>query len=140
MIKIVKTTKITLTLPDGKEIQVDEEYAKKLHKELCKHFGKGILVDLEKLREDGKNIPYISPKNPWPNSPMVPKWPTFPGDPINPYRPIYCSTDKIKLKDVHTEHCCSDHGCKYGDNDCTVTTGKANQSFPCMDCDLEKNN
>lgn len=40
----------------------------------------------------------------------------------------------MPIKDVHTEHCCSIHGCKYGDPDCTVTTGKANNSFPCEIC------
>lgn len=24
----------------------------------------------------------------------------------------------MKIKDVHTEHCCLHHGCKYGDDDC----------------------
>lgn len=36
--------------------------------------------------------------------------------------------------DVHTEHCCSQHGCKYSDEDCTVTSGQKTQSHPCMDC------
>ena len=40
-----------------------------------------------------------------------------------------------KLKDVHTEHCCSKHGCKYGENDtCPVATGTKKQSYPCQDC------
>lgn len=39
------------------------------------------------------------------------------------------------MTDVHTEHCCLQHGCKYGKDDtCTVVTGKAPQSFPCEDC------
>jgi hypothetical protein len=38
-------------------------------------------------------------------------------------------------KDVHTEHCCIVHGCKYGDDDCSVATGKLNQSFRCESCD-----
>jgi hypothetical protein len=42
-----------------------------------------------------------------------------------------------KLKDVHTEHCCIDHGCKYGDENCTVVTGKLPQSFACEDCESE---
>lgn len=42
------------------------------------------------------------------------------------------------MKDVHTEHCCAKHGCKYGDDDCTVTTGLAPQSFDCESCDWEK--
>lgn len=37
-------------------------------------------------------------------------------------------------KDVHTEHCCVYHGCKYGDEDCTVVTKLAPQSYPCEDC------
>lgn len=40
-------------------------------------------------------------------------------------------------KDVHTEHCCSVHGCKYGDDDCPVETGKKMQSFPCEACDFD---
>jgi hypothetical protein len=42
------------------------------------------------------------------------------------------------MKDVHTEHCCIKHGCKYSDPNCTVTTGKAPQSFPCEDCEYEE--
>ena len=43
-------------------------------------------------------------------------------------------------KDTHTEHCCSIHGCKYGNHDCTVVMGIKEQSFPCEDCydDAEK--
>lgn len=37
-------------------------------------------------------------------------------------------------KDVHTEHCCARHGCKYGEENCTVVTGKKKQSFPCETC------
>ena len=36
--------------------------------------------------------------------------------------------------DVHTEHCCIAHGCKYMDPKCTVTTGKKKQSGRCFDC------
>jgi hypothetical protein len=41
-------------------------------------------------------------------------------------------------KDVHTEHCCAEHGCKYGENACTVKSGDKKQSFPCEICDDEK--
>lgn len=41
---------------------------------------------------------------------------------------------RYTIKDVHTEHCCITHGCKYGDEDCTVVTGKAIQSYPCEVC------
>lgn len=36
--------------------------------------------------------------------------------------------------DVHTEHCCVTHGCKYGEADCSVATGAKQQSLPCEDC------
>jgi hypothetical protein len=38
-------------------------------------------------------------------------------------------------KDVHTEHCCYEHCCKYGDEDCPVEKGTKSQSFPCPSCD-----
>tara|TARA_R110002126_G_C10490983_1_gene504742 strand:+ start:5205 stop:5483 length:279 start_codon:yes stop_codon:yes gene_type:complete len=38
------------------------------------------------------------------------------------------------MKDVHTEHCCYRHGCKYSEDECTVTTKKAPQSHPCEWC------
>jgi hypothetical protein len=40
-------------------------------------------------------------------------------------------------KDVHTEHCCVIHGCKYADDNCSVTMGKSKQSFPCESCENE---
>lgn len=45
--------------------------------------------------------------------------------------------DKADDRDVHTEHCCAEHGCKYGDEHCPVETGKKVQSFPCESCDEE---
>lgn len=39
------------------------------------------------------------------------------------------------MKDVHTEHCCAVHGCKYDTKECTVVTKKAVQSYPCEDCE-----
>jgi hypothetical protein len=41
-----------------------------------------------------------------------------------------------KYKDVHTEHCCKIHGCKYGDSDCSVAMGTKKQSHPCESCDF----
>jgi hypothetical protein len=32
---------------------------------------------------------------------------------------------------VHIAHCCAKHGCKYGDNDCPVATGRARQQSLC---------
>lgn len=37
-------------------------------------------------------------------------------------------------RDVHTEHCCVDHGCKYNSDDCTVASGLKVQSYPCEEC------
>lgn len=45
----------------------------------------------------------------------------------------------MTMKDVHTEHCCKWHGCKYSwgleekEEKCTVLQG-APQSFPCEEC------
>lgn len=36
---------------------------------------------------------------------------------------------------VHTAHCCIRHGCKYGEEDCPVATGKHKQTYPCEICD-----
>jgi hypothetical protein len=41
----------------------------------------------------------------------------------------------MSQKDVHTEHCCVLHGCKYGkDFFCTVVQKKKPQSFICESC------
>jgi hypothetical protein len=49
-------------------------------------------------------------------------------------------------KDVHTEHCCHRHGCKYGyghdfhakkGRSCPVETGEKKQSYPCESCHYE---
>lgn len=40
-------------------------------------------------------------------------------------------------KDVHTEHCCSDHGCCYNKGTaCPVVSGDKPQSHPCDLCDF----
>lgn len=40
------------------------------------------------------------------------------------------------MKDVHTRHCCYQHGCKYGDKDCTVLVhGLKAQEGPCEYCE-----
>jgi hypothetical protein len=44
------------------------------------------------------------------------------------------------MKDVHTEHCCKEHGCKYGNTDCTVEFGGLKQSCPCEMCNEENMN
>lgn len=42
--------------------------------------------------------------------------------------------EKESNKDVHTEHCCLEHGCKYGEDDCPVAAGRKVQSYPCESC------
>ena len=44
------------------------------------------------------------------------------------------------IVDAHTEHCCTQHGCKYAfdedeEKDCTVLNQKGTQSYPCEQCD-----
>lgn len=36
---------------------------------------------------------------------------------------------------VHGSHCCSLHGCKYGDRDCPVVAGLEAQLYPCEECE-----
>jgi len=38
---------------------------------------------------------------------------------------------------VHQTHCCSKHGCKYGEDDCPVANGIIKQDYPCEACDYE---
>jgi len=40
-------------------------------------------------------------------------------------------------RNVHTEHCCLTHGCKYSDPKCPVATGNNRQSYDCEECGLE---
>jgi hypothetical protein len=40
----------------------------------------------------------------------------------------------INKKDVHTEHCCILHGCKYGSDECTVVNKMQQQSYLCEMC------
>ena len=36
--------------------------------------------------------------------------------------------------EVHVEHCCKWHGCKYGDENCPVANGKIKQKYLCEWC------
>jgi hypothetical protein len=36
---------------------------------------------------------------------------------------------------VHRTHCCSRHGCKYGEDNCPVVTGEVIQEYPCEYCE-----
>lgn len=41
----------------------------------------------------------------------------------------------IDCTNVHTEHCCILHGCKYGYEHCPVVLGLQRQSFSCEECE-----
>lgn len=48
------------------------------------------------------------------------------------------TVDQLFVLDVHTEHCCYLHGCKYmGEDDCPVAAGEKPQSHACEACDFE---
>jgi hypothetical protein len=51
--------------------------------------------------------------------------------------PLWATNIKTIGKDVHTEHCCIAHGCKYMDDDCPVYLGTKTQSYICEDCQDE---
>jgi hypothetical protein len=44
--------------------------------------------------------------------------------------------DKSKYG-VHQTHCCTKHGCKYGDEDCPVVSGEIKQDYICESCDYD---
>lgn len=46
----------------------------------------------------------------------------------------------INIRCVHTEHCCPQCGCKYGDENCPVVKQVAKPSHKCLDCEEEKKN
>jgi hypothetical protein len=57
--------------------------------------------------------------------------------------------NRMPEKDVHTEHCCIKHGCKYtytgyhgitgtpNPKTCTVESGEKKQSFMCEHCEFD---
>jgi len=44
----------------------------------------------------------------------------------------------ISPANMHTSHCCVQHGCKYGDNNCPVTKLQAKQNHECSQCCRQK--
>lgn len=42
---------------------------------------------------------------------------------------------KASKGDVHTSHCCEKHGCKYGDDGCSVMTKASVQEYLCESCE-----
>ena len=39
---------------------------------------------------------------------------------------------------VHEGHCCLEHGCKYGDDNCPVALGLTKQKSPCESCEDDR--
>lgn len=39
---------------------------------------------------------------------------------------------------VHESHCCLEHGCKYGDDNCPVALGQTPQDYTCEMCDEDE--
>ena len=35
----------------------------------------------------------------------------------------------------HRGHCCAEHGCKYGEDECPVLSGEILQIYPCEECE-----
>lgn len=42
------------------------------------------------------------------------------------------------IDDVHSNHCCDRHGCKYGDPDCPVAAGILTPLYRCEDCPRQR--
>ncbi len=52
---------------------------------------------------------------------------------------LHCRNIPIdQVNDVHTEHCCVIHGCKYQDCYCTVATKQKVQSYLCESCQYDQ--
>jgi len=47
---------------------------------------------------------------------------------------VYSSIPQ-NLWGVHIRHCCTEHGCKYGDTDCPVVLNLIKQDCPCEECE-----
>lgn len=47
-------------------------------------------------------------------------------------------TPSVNSDGVHASHCCLDHGCKYGDDNCPVVSGRVTQLYKCEDCTSEE--
>lgn len=51
--------------------------------------------------------------------------------------PVVATSEPPQRGNVHTSHCCLEHGCKYSDPDCQVVKGVQGQEGPCEFCGLE---
>lgn len=48
-----------------------------------------------------------------------------------------CMDELSRNSGVHEGHCCSEHGCKYGDDKCPVALKETVQEYPCPECILD---
>jgi len=49
----------------------------------------------------------------------------------------YDENGYVIFNNVHDRHCCSIHGCKYGDDDCTVVLG-IDLGVDCESCEFDR--
>lgn len=52
-------------------------------------------------------------------------------------KPRIPTEEEYKQFGVHIAHCCLQHFCKYGDEDCPVSNGILKQEYPCESCEEE---
>ena len=45
-------------------------------------------------------------------------------------------TRPLRTHNAHITHCCSMHGCKYGNKECPVEFGDVKQKYACEVCDF----
>jgi hypothetical protein len=46
--------------------------------------------------------------------------------------------DNQRMDAQHAAHCCTQHGCEYGDDDCAVLLQRVAQLYPCEYCEAAK--
>lgn len=73
---------------------------------------------------------------PTPKPPSKPTTVEVVPDPVGEPEPVKVEETPVKAHNVHTAHCCLEHGCKYNDPDCPVETGKQKQEGSCETCGL----
>ena len=54
------------------------------------------------------------------------------------YSKILKYTEILTHEGVHRTHCCFEHGCKYGEENCPVVLGYIKQDYPCESCGDER--
>ena len=103
---------------------------------------------LESLKEDGNTIAYSRSGNRdrdiTIDELIVDIQQTTEWEEIRSFKELVASLEQTaEPKDewgVHETHCCSKHGCKYGDEDCPVVLDLIKQRYPCEWCNDNRYN